>query len=49
MAACIARVAHYRSGAAAQRARRPERIARAPARHDGAAAWHRGEAARLGQ
>jgi hypothetical protein len=36
-AACTARAAHYRSGAVAQHARRPERIARAPAWHDGAA------------
>jgi hypothetical protein len=36
-AACTARATHYRFGAAAQHARRPERIARAPARHDGAA------------
>jgi hypothetical protein len=49
MAAYTARAAHYHSEVAAQRARRPERIARAPAWHDCAAARHRGEAARLGQ
>jgi hypothetical protein len=49
VAACTVRVAHYHSGAAAQRARWLECIARAPARHDGTVARYHREAARLGQ